>query len=152
MTVKMVDISKKREVLRIAIAEGEIKLRPETIKRIKEGKIEKGDIISVSQIAGILGVKKTPELLPMCHPIPITNVDVKVILDEEKNVVKVQCIVKTIAKTGCEMDALVGCAIALLNIWDMVKKYEKDEKGQYPYTLIQNIRVIKKEKKEISLH
>ena len=65
---------------------------------------------------------------------------------------KVQCIVKTIAKTGCEMDALVGCVIALLNIWDMVKKYEKDEKGQYPYTLIQNIRVVKKEKKEISLN
>ncbi|MCD6301671.1 MAG: cyclic pyranopterin monophosphate synthase MoaC, partial [Staphylothermus sp.] len=99
-------------------------------------------------IAAIQAVKKTPELIPLCHNIPITNVKVEYeFLGEDK--IKVRVRVKTTSKTGVEMEALTGVALALLNIWDMVKKYEKDEKGQYPETWIEYIKVIEKIKKEI---
>jgi len=91
-------------------------------------------------------VKKVPDLIPLCHQIPITNVSVDIeILDE--NTIKVTCIVKSIAKTGVEMEALTGVNVALLNIWDVVKMYEKDDKGQYPSTIISEIRVDEKIKK-----
>jgi len=140
----MVDISSKEIVHREAVAEGFIRLKPSTIKRIKEGNVEKGDVFSVSTAAAVLAVKKVPELILLAHNIPITHVDVKYnILD---NGVHVTVSVKTDAKTGVEMEALTGVAVALLNIWDMVKKYEKDEKGQYPVTFISSIKVIEKVK------
>ena len=142
----MIDITYKPDVYREAIAEGKIKLRKETLKLIKEGKVEKGDVLSASQIASILAVKKTPELIPLCHPIPITHVSVNWFFGEDYLGVRVT--VKTTAKTGAEMEALTGVLTALLNVWDMVKKYEKDEKGRYPYTLIYDVRVIKKSKQE----
>ncbi len=139
----MVDITNKKTVYREAVAEGVIRLKPETIKRIKEGKVEKGDVLTVSSIAAIQAVKKTPELIPLCHNLPITNVKVEYeFIDEDK--IKVSVRVKTTAKTGVEMEALTGVAVALLNIWDMVKKYEKDNKGQYPETWIEGVRVVKK--------
>ncbi len=142
----MVDITGKPVSYREAVAEGVIKLRRETIERIRKGLVEKGDVFTVSSIAAINAVKKTPDLIPLCHNIPITNVktEFEIISDEE---IKVRVTVKTTAKTGVEMEALTGVAIALLNIWDMVKKYEKDQQGQYPYTLIKNIRVLAKIKK-----
>ncbi len=140
--VRMVDISEKEVVFREAIAEGFIKLKKSTIERIKEGSIEKGDVFSASTIATLLGVKKVPELLPLTHNIPITHVETKYeVLDEG---IKVMVTVKTTAKTGVEMEALTGVSIALLNIWDMVKKYEKDKLGQYPGTEIKYIKVTKK--------
>ncbi|WFO76359.1 cyclic pyranopterin monophosphate synthase MoaC [Desulfurococcaceae archaeon MEX13E-LK6-19] len=144
----MVDITGKPVSYREAVAEGIIKLRRETVERIKKGLVEKGDVFTVSSIAAINAVKKTPDLIPLCHNIPITNVktEFEIISDEE---IKVKVTVKTTAKTGVEMEALTGVAIALLNIWDMVKKYEKDQQGQYPYTLIKNIRVVVKTKKEL---
>lgn len=143
--MSMVDITAKSEVYREAKASGQIRLRPETIKLIKEGKIEKGDPLYTAKIAGILAAKNTSMLIPLCHPIPITNVNVDVrILGE--NIIEVESIVKTRAQTGVEMEALVATSIALLTIWDMVKQYEKDVDGQYPYTLIQNICVVKKVK------
>jgi len=147
VSLKMVDITEKKEVFREAIAEGYIKLRKETIERIKQGKIEKGDVLLTSKLATIIGVKKTTELLPLTHPIPITHVDADYEVGD--NYVKVTVRVRTTAKTGVEMEALTGVATALLNIWDMVKKYEKDERGQYPHTEIYGIRVVSKVKKEL---
>jgi cyclic pyranopterin phosphate synthase len=144
MSVKMVDVSKKPIVYREAIAEGTIRLRPETMKRIKEGKIEKGDPISIAKIAAILAAKQTPSLIPLTHSIPITGVDVDVNVLEDS--VKVRVSVRTTYKTGCEIDALVATSIALLTIFDVVKKYEKDEKGEYPTMLIDQIKVIRKRK------
>ena len=148
MSVKMVDITSKKEVFREAVAEGCIKLRKETIEKIVKGEVEKGDVLSISKIAAILGVKKTTELLPLTHPIPITHVDVDYKIGSD--FIKVLVSVKTTAKTGVEMEALSGVMNALLNIWDMVKKYEKDEKGQYPTTVIYGVKVLSKIKKEIT--
>jgi len=145
--MSMVDITKKPIVYREAVAEGVIRLRKETVERIRNNRVEKGDVLTVSKIAAINAVKNTPYLIPLCHNIPITHVivDFSYIDDERiKAIVKV----RTTAKTGVEMEALVGVAMALLNIWDMVKKYEKDEKGQYPFTAIEYIRVISKVKQE----
>ncbi|MCS7367224.1 MAG: cyclic pyranopterin monophosphate synthase MoaC [Candidatus Verstraetearchaeota archaeon] len=148
--VKMVDITGKNVSIRIATAEGEIKLKRETIEKIVKGEVEKGDVISTAKIAAIMAAKRTPEIIPLCHQIPITNIDVEVkVLDDER--IKVETTVKTEAKTGVEMEAITATAIALITIWDMVKKYEKDEKGEYPQTEINGIRVTLKSKKEISL-
>jgi len=146
----MVDISDKDNVLRIATAEGRIKLRKGTIEKIINNTVEKGDIVSTSEIVGISGAKKTSELLPFCHPIPITKVSVMVTPDSDNNEIIVRATVKGIYKTGVEMEALTAVALALLNIWDMVKKYEKDDRGEYPFTEISKIRVI--EKKKIKLN
>lgn len=143
----MVDITPKSEVYREATAKGTIRLRPETVKRIKEGKIEKGDPIETAKIAGILAAKNTSNLIPLCHPLPITNVKVDVEIEGE-DLISVTTTVKTRAQTGVEMEALVGTAIALLTIWDMTKAYEKDDAGQYPYTAIKEIKVLKKIKGE----
>jgi cyclic pyranopterin phosphate synthase len=145
--MSMVDVTPKPEIYREAAAKGQIRLRAETVRLIREGRVEKGDPLYTAKIAGVLAAKNTSILIPLCHPIPITNVNVEVkILDE--NTVEVESTIKAKAKTGVEMEALVATATALLTIWDMVKQYEKDAEGQYPYTLIQNIRVIKKVKSE----
>ncbi|MCD6469664.1 cyclic pyranopterin monophosphate synthase MoaC [Candidatus Bathyarchaeota archaeon] len=147
MNMSMIDITLKPEVFREATAKGRIKLRAETIRLIKEGKIEKGDPLHTAKIAGILAAKNTPVLIPLCHPIPLTNVSINIkIIDE--STVEVESTVKTKAQTGVEMEALMATTIALLTIWDMVKAYEKDSEGQYPYTLIQKIQVTKKVKNE----
>ncbi len=147
--VSMIDITLKNEVYREATAEGIIRLRRETVRRIIEGRVEKGDVFTISKIAAINAVKKTPELIPLCHNIPITHVNVEFkILDEEHILCRVT--VKTTAKTGVEMEAITGVSVALLNVWDLVKKYEKDEKGQYPITRIESIRVTSKIKKTFS--
>jgi cyclic pyranopterin phosphate synthase len=143
MKMAMVDISDKPEVFREATATGTIKLKPETIRLIGKGEIAKGDPLFAAKIAGILAAKKTSTLIPLCHPLPLTNVEVKMtVLD--KSTVRVMSTVKTKAPTGVEMEALVATAISLLTIWDMVKQYEKNAEGQYPSTVIENIRVVKK--------
>lgn len=139
----MVDVSKKPEIFRESIAEGVIKVKPETVRRVKEGKIEKGDVFIVAKIAGVLAAKKTCELVPLCHPLPLSNVNVEIkILDESH--IGVEATVKAKAQTGLEMEALVAVSATLLAIWDMVKQYEKDERGQYPVTQIERVRVIRK--------
>jgi len=147
MRAFMVDATDKADMYREAHAEGFIKLRPETLKRIREGSVEKGDVLSTTNIAAILAAKKTAELLPLCHPIPLTNVSVHIDIEDEG--VRVRTFVRAVGKTGVEMEALVATAVALLNVWDMVKKYEKDENGQYPYTEITNIRVRSKVKRDV---
>ncbi len=144
----MVDITGKPKVFREATATGKIKLKLETISLIKSGKVEKGDPLYTAKVAGVLAAKETSTLIPFCHPLPLTNVKVEIeILDE--STVQVSSIVKTEAQTGVEMEALVATAIGLLTIWDMVKQYEKDAEGQYPSTLIQDIRVVKKVKERL---
>ncbi|AFL66198.1 cyclic pyranopterin monophosphate synthase subunit MoaC [Desulfurococcus amylolyticus DSM 16532] len=142
--IRMADITGKEDVYREATATGYIKLKPSTIEIIKKGLVEKGDVFSASTIVAIMSVKETPRILPLTHNIPITNVKVDFeVLDDG---IRVYVTVKTTARTGVEMEALTGAAIALLNIWDMVKKYEKNEDGQYPYTVITDLRVIEKKK------
>ena len=139
----MIDISEKETIHRIARASGKIKLKIETINRIKTNSIEKGDVLTIAKVSAINAVKKVPDLIPFCHPIPIHNVTIDFDF-EENSFIKVTCVVKSISKTGVEMEALTGVSAALLNIWDVVKMYEKDEKGQYPSTLITEIKVEKK--------
>jgi len=145
--MSMVDITSKPEVHREATAKGRIKLKPETIRRIKQGKIEKGDPFTVAKIAGILAAKNTSSLIPLCHPLPLTsiNVDLRVVGSSE---VEVEATVKTKAQTGVEMEALAAVSAALLTVWDMTKQYEKDAEGQYPSTVIESIRVVRKLKQK----
>jgi cyclic pyranopterin phosphate synthase len=145
--MSMVDISAKPEVYREAKAKGLIKLKPETLKLIQKGKVEKGDVFSVAKVAGILAAKNTCNLIPLCHPLPLTNVelDLKIVNDG----VEVESTVKTKAQTGVEMEALVAVSVALLAVWDMTKQYEKDRFGQYPSTVVENVHVISKIKKNV---
>jgi cyclic pyranopterin phosphate synthase len=141
----MVDVSGKAEIFREATAKGTIKLKPETVNLIKNGKIAKGDPLHTAKIAGVLAAKKTSELVPLCHPLPLTNVQVETeVLD--KSTVGVTAVVKTKAQTGVEMEALTAVSVALLTVWDMTKQYEKDASGQYPTTKIEDIRVVSKVK------
>lgn len=147
--MSMVDVSDKPEVFREATATGTIRLKTETVRLIKDGKIAKGDPLYTAKVAGILAAKNTSALIPLCHQLPLTNVEIETrILD--KTTVQVISTVKTKAQTGVEMEALVATAVSLLTIWDMVKQYEKDARGQYPHTLIENIRVVKKVKEGVS--
>ena len=145
--MSMVDITPKPEVYREAIVKGTIRLRPETVKRIKEGKIEKGDPFEIAKIAGILAAKNTSNLIPLCHPLPITNVKIDIKIEGDE-LVSVTTTVKAKAQTGVEMEALVGTTVALLTIWDVTKAYEKDSEGQYPFTAIKEIKVLRKVKEE----
>jgi cyclic pyranopterin phosphate synthase len=141
---KMMDISGKEPQLRKARAKGEIKLKTDTILAIKKGEIVKGDVLGTAQTAAILAVKNTPNLIPLCHPIPINSVTLD--FDVKEDSISCECIVKANYKTGVEMESLAGVSVALLTIWDMVKYLEKDEEGQYPTTRIGNIEVLSKEK------
>ena len=143
----MVDISAKGDVERTAIASGTIYLNPGTIEKIQSGTTRKGNVLGCAEIAAILAVKKTPEIIPLCHQINIEQVTVDFIVGSDR--ISASVSVKSIGKTGVEMDALHGLSIALLTIWDMVKAEEKDETGNYPHTRINEIRVEKKEKRPL---
>lgn len=146
MGVSMVDISEKEDVERVAVASGRIKLKSSTVEMIKSGTIKKGDVLRCAETAAILAVKKTPDMIPLCHPISIEGVKVEFSIGEGD--IKAAVSVKSIGKTGVEMDALHGVSVALLTIWDMVKSEEKDETGNYPHTWIEEITVERKEKRE----
>lgn len=138
------DISAKSPVPRMAEASGFIRLSPKTLKMVRDGEVPKGDVLSVAQTAAIMAVKRTPELVPLAHPIPITGTDVK--LKTEREGIRVTVGVRSTGRTGVEMEALVGVTSALLTVWDMVKGLEKDEAGQYPRTSIEDVRVLRKVK------
>jgi len=141
---RMVDIGAKPDVERRATATGEILLKPATVAAIRAGKVEKGDPIHTAEVAGIQAIKRTADALPHCHPIPLTHAAVH--LKILKSGVRCTTEVAAIYKTGVEMEALHGCAIALLTVWDMVKSLEKDGKGQYPFTALRDLKVTAKEK------
>jgi cyclic pyranopterin phosphate synthase len=143
----MVDVSSKPEIHREATARGRIKLTAGTIELIKQGKTEKGDPLTTAKIAGILAAKKTSEIIPLCHPLPLTSIKIETQVVDD-SAIDVISIVKTKAQTGVEMEALTAVSAALLAIWDITKQYEKDAKGQYPHTTIEEIRVVSKMKRE----
>jgi cyclic pyranopterin phosphate synthase len=145
LKLAMVDVSSKAEVFREATATGSIKLKLETIGLVQAGKIAKGDPLCTAKIAGVLAAKRTSDLIPLCHPLPLTNVEVEVKVADERTVMATAT-VKTKAQTGVEMEALTAVSMALLTVWDMTKQYEKDAGGQYPSTSIDNIHVVKKYK------
>lgn len=140
----MIDISEKKATKRRAVARGELLLKKETIEKIKNNKIKKGDPIEIARIATINAAKETSRLIPLCHQIPLEWVESE--FDIRENFIEVKVTVSAWAKTGVEMEALAGVSLALLTLWDMVKYLEKDERGQYPLTRITNVEVLQKEK------
>jgi cyclic pyranopterin monophosphate synthase len=140
----MVDVTEKPVVRRQAEAGGKIYLSPGTLRKIAGGEIKKGDPFLVAEVAAMNAAKQTHLLIPHCHQIPLDTVTVGFELLD--NGVEARCLVRAQARTGVEMEALVGVAIALNTIWDMVKYLEKDDCGQYPGTVMSDIRVIRKEK------
>jgi cyclic pyranopterin phosphate synthase len=140
----MVEITEKPAVGRRAVATGTIRLREETVEAIRRGEVKKGDVLTVARVAAIQAVKETPRTIPMCHPIPITGVEVDFDLGTGR--VRAEVAVTTVGRTGVEMEALAGVSAALLNVWDMVKYLEKDGTGNYPSTCIEEIRVVEKRK------
>uniref|UniRef100_A0A7C4I7D1 Cyclic pyranopterin monophosphate synthase MoaC n=1 Tax=Caldiarchaeum subterraneum TaxID=311458 RepID=A0A7C4I7D1_CALS0 len=144
MSIKQVDVSAKPVQKREAVAVGRIILKPSTVELIRKKAVEKGDPLQLARVAGILGAKHTPTLLPLCHPLKLEHVEISEEVGE--NYIEVRSKVVAYEKTGVEMEALTAVATALLNIWDVVKQYEKDEYGQYPTTVITDIRVVSKVK------
>lgn len=121
----MVDVTEKVVTTRTAVAVGKIIVCPEIFARIKAGNIEKGDVLGVARIAGIMGAKKTSELIPLCHPLPLTKCSIDFTMDAANSAVLAHCTVKTDGKTGVEMEALTGVQIALLTVYDMCKAIDK---------------------------
>jgi cyclic pyranopterin phosphate synthase len=134
---RMVDVGAKPDSERIAVASGEVKMLPETLNLIRSGSIKKGDVLTVAQIAGITAAKRTSDLIPLCHPIALTKVDVDLILNDSLPGVMITATARTIGKTGVEMEALTAVAVAALTIYDMAKAAEKT-------MIIQNIRLVEK--------
>lgn len=142
--VQMVNVGEKPDSARRAVAAGEIHLTESTIETIREDAVGKGDVLATARVGAVQAVKHTWETIPMCHQIPITNVDTAFDVGDDR--VRLEVAVETTGKTGCEMEALEGVTTGLNVVWDMVKAAEKDEDGQYPGTAIRNVRVLAKEK------
>jgi cyclic pyranopterin monophosphate synthase len=140
----MIDVGEKPVVKRQATAAGTIRLSSGTLNKIREGKIRKGDPLLVAEVAAMTAAKQTHILIPHCHQIPLDMV--RVTFELVQGGIEAECIVHCRAKTGVEMEALLGVSVALNTIWDMVKYLEKDDQGQYPGTMMTDIRVIRKEK------
>jgi len=136
-SAKMVNVGAKPDTERTAVARGEIHLKPETIVLISEGLMKKGDVLSVAQLAGVMAAKKTSELIPLCHPIPIHQVVVDLKVNPGLPGVEISAIVRTSGKTGVEMEALTAVSVAALTVYDMVKAVEKTGR-------IMNIRLVEK--------
>jgi cyclic pyranopterin phosphate synthase len=143
---KQIDISKKKAVNRQAIAHGRVILKEETIQKIRNNETKKGDPLDVATIASINAVKQTQNLIPLCHQIPIDFVETNYKINKDN--IEATVTVKSFAKTGVEMEALVGVSICLNTIWDMVKYLEKNKDGQYPTTKITDIKILQKIKGE----
>ena len=134
---KMVDISAKASTKRQAVAKGTVAMKPETLALIKQGGIKKGEVLVTAQLAGIMAAKKTPQLIPLCHPIAIDEVTVDFKLDEKNGTIEISSTAKSTGKTGVEMEALTATAVAALTIYDMCKAVDRGMK-------IENIRLVEK--------
>jgi cyclic pyranopterin phosphate synthase len=141
-TAQMVDIGGKPDSVRSAVARGRIRLRPSTIEAIQNDRIGKGNVLATARVGAIQAVKHTWETIPLCHQIPVTNVDVEFTLEDAD--IELIVAVETVGPTGCEMEAIEGVTTGLNVVWDMVKAAEKDEEGQYPETSIEDVRVVEK--------
>jgi cyclic pyranopterin phosphate synthase len=146
-SVQMVDVGDKPDTARRAVARGEIHLQPSTVAAIHDDEIGKGDVLATARVGAVQAVKHTWETIPMCHQIPITNVETE--FDVGDDLVTLTVAVETTGKTGCEMEALEGVTTGLNVVWDMVKAAEKDEDGEYPETALRDVRVIEKTKRTL---
>ncbi|MFS8640273.1 MAG: cyclic pyranopterin monophosphate synthase MoaC [Symbiobacteriaceae bacterium] len=133
----MVDVGAKPETERVAVARAEVRMRPETLALIQSGGVPKGDVLGVARVAGIMAAKRTGELIPLCHPLPITQASVDFAFDEKESRVLIESRVSTVGRTGVEMEALTACAVAALTIYDMAKAVDKE-------MVIGAIRLVKK--------
>jgi cyclic pyranopterin phosphate synthase len=133
----MVDVGGKPDTERTATARGEVYMRPETLGLIQQGALKKGDLLTTAQLAGVMAAKRTAELIPLCHPLPLTHIDVQLELDPELPGVRISATARTVGKTGVEMEALTAVSVAALTVYDMAKAVEKTMR-------IQNIRLVEK--------
>lgn len=134
---RMVDVGQKPDTERVAVARGEVHMRPETLGFIRAGALKKGDVLTVAQLAGMMAAKRTSELIPLCHPLALTQVDVRLEMDDRLPGVAITATVRTVGKTGVEMEALTAVSVAALAVYDMAKAAEKTMR-------IQNIRLVEK--------
>jgi cyclic pyranopterin phosphate synthase len=145
--VQMVDVGDKPDSKRRAVARGEIRLRSPTVDAIRDDEVRKGDVLATARVGAVQAVKHTWETIPMCHQIPITNVETDFDVRDDRVVLTVT--VETTGKTGCEMEALEGVTTGLNVVWDMVKAAEKDDDGEYPETRIGDVEVVEKDKRRV---
>jgi cyclic pyranopterin phosphate synthase len=145
--VQMVDVGAKPDSRRRAVARGTIHLQESTVEAIRADTVEKGDVLATARIGAVQAVKHTWESIPMCHSIPVTNVDTAFAVEDDR--VHLEVAVETTGKTGCEMEALEGVTTGLNTLWDMVKAAEKDADGGYPGTRISGVEVLAKEKERV---
>ena len=134
---RMVDVTHKADTYRVAVARGEVVMQPETLALIARNRVAKGDVLTVAQVAGIMAAKQTSQLIPMCHPLMLTNVDVRCELVEAEHRVQITATATTTGKTGVEMEALVAVSVAALTIYDMCKAVDRGMR-------IGNIRLVRK--------
>jgi cyclic pyranopterin phosphate synthase len=134
---RMVDVSAKGDTVRVATARGRVLMRPETLRLIQTGGVVKGDVLAIAQVAGVMGAKRTSDIIPLCHPLPITGVDLSFELDDAASAVEITASARVIGKTGVEMEALTAVSTAALTIYDMCKAVDKD-------MVIDQIRLVQK--------
>ncbi len=134
---RMVDVSAKEATERVAVARGEVLMSPATLEAVRSGQLSKGDVLAVAQVAAIMAAKRTHELVPMCHPIPLASLDVSFHIDVGRSAIDIEATAKAVASTGVEMEALTAVSVAALTIYDMCKALEKGIK-------INNIRLVRK--------
>ena len=134
---RMVDVGEKPETVRTAVAAGRVLVRRETFELIRSGGVKKGDVLTVAQVAGVMGAKRTPELIPMCHPVLLDGIDLRLSLDEERLSVEIRAEVRCAGRTGVEMEALTAVSAAALTVYDMCKAVQRD-------MVISDIRLLEK--------
>lgn len=134
---RMVDVGHKPDTERVAVAKGTVVMRPETLVLIQSGNLKKGDVFSAAQLAGVMAAKKTSELIPLCHPLPLTHINLDLEADDELPGIRITAVVRTVGKTGVEMEALTAVSVAALTIYDMAKAAEKTMR-------IEDIRLVEK--------
>ena len=134
---RMVDVTAKRETAREAVATGTVRMKPETLALIQSGGVPKGDVIAVAKVAGVMAAKRTCDLIPMCHPLLLTDVDVQIRPDERESAVQITATVRSVGKTGVEMEALTAVVVAALTVYDMCKAVERGMR-------IEGVRLLKK--------
>lgn len=123
---RMVDVGAKPDSERMAVAGGAVRMRPETLRLIRDGAMKKGDVLMIAKLAGIMAAKKTSDLIPLCHPLPLTHIDVELNLDESASTVEIRATARTRGKTGVEMEALTAVTVAALTIYDMAKAVDRE--------------------------
>ena len=135
---RMVDVSDKPETVRTAVAAGRVQLNSDTLRLVQSGGIAKGDVLGTAQIAGIMAAKRTPDLVPLCHPLPLTGVDLDLTVNKAESAVDIRATVRCTGPTGVEMEALTAVSAAALTVYDMCKAVQRD-------MVIENIRLLRKE-------